>query len=149
MIRTIALLALGGMLLLMALRSLRAMRLKERYALILFFTGLPFVVLAYWPDGIVFLEKHLEIEKPTLMVLVLATFVILMLFKLLAVVSVQERKITALTQMVAILSEKQGLSRPRKFPPDPGSSPGSSLGNSPGNPPSSPSNVSASEAPDR
>lgn len=111
MIRTLVLLFLGGALLLMAIRSLRAMRLKERYALIFFFTGLPFVVLAYWPDGIVFLVDLLEIEKATLMVLTLAVFLILMLFKLLAVVSVQERKITALTQTVAILMEKQGLNR--------------------------------------
>ena len=111
MIRTIVLLTLGCMLLLMAVRSLRAMRLKERYALIFFFTGLPFVILAYWPDGIVFLVETLEIEKPTLMVLALATFLILMLFKLLAVVSVQDRKITALTQTVAILMEKEGLNR--------------------------------------
>lgn len=111
MIRTIFLLTLGCMLLLMAVRSLRAMRLKERYALIFFFTGLPFVILAYWPDGIVFLVETLEIEKPTLMVLALAVFLILMLFKLLAVVSVQDRKITALTQTVAILMEKQGLNR--------------------------------------
>jgi hypothetical protein len=111
MIRTIVLLFLGGWLLLMAIRSLRAMRLKERYALIFFFTGLPFVVLAYWPDGIVFLVEKLEIEKPTLLVLGLASFLILMLSKLLAVISVQERKITALTQMVAILMEKQGINR--------------------------------------
>lgn len=111
MIRTIVLLALGSMLLLGAIRSLRAMRLKERYALILFFTGLPFVVLAYWPDGIVFLVETLEIEKPTLMVLALAVFLLMMLFKLLAVVSVQERRITALTQTVAILMEKQGMNR--------------------------------------
>ena len=111
MIRTMVLLFLGGMLFLMAIRSLRAMRLKERYALIFFFTGLPFVVLAYWPDGIVFLVDTLEIEKPTLMVLALATFVILLFFKMLAVISVQERRITALTQMVAILMEKQGINR--------------------------------------
>lgn len=111
MIRTIVLLMLGGMLLLGAIRSLRGMRLKERYALILFFTGLPFVVLAYWPDGIVFLVRTLEIEKPTLMVLALTVFLLVMLFKLLAVVSVQERRITALAQTVAILMEKQGMNR--------------------------------------
>ncbi len=111
MIRTIVLLFMGGMLLLMTIRSLRAMRLKERYALIFFFTGLPFIILACWPDGIVFLVEKLEIEKPTLMILGVTAFLILMLFKMLAVISVQERKITALTQMVAILMEKQGINR--------------------------------------
>lgn len=111
MIRTMVLLVLGIMLFLTALRSLKAMRLKERYALIFFFLGMPFVVLAYWPDGIVFLVKMLDIEKPTLMVLALTGFVVLMFFKLLSVVSVQERQITTLTQTVAILMEQQNMSR--------------------------------------
>ncbi len=115
MIRSLFLLIVGGSLLLMALRSLRAMRLKERYALLFFLTGLPFLVLAVWPDGIVFLERTLGIEKPTIMVLCLAAFVLMVLFQLLSIVSVQDRQIATLTQIVAILEQD----RPVPTPTDP------------------------------
>ena len=101
--RTIILFVFGTALLFFAVRSLRAQRLKERYALLMCVTGLPFLVLAVWPDGIVWLSETLDIEKPATMVLGLGVFVLLMVFKLLSIVSVQERQIQRLTQALGIL----------------------------------------------
>lgn len=105
--RTLILLVIGATILWLVLRSLRAMRLKERYALLMLGVGLPFVLLALWPDAVVYLSGVLGIEKPTLLVLGLTVFVVLIIFELLSIVSVQERKITALAQIVGILSQKQ------------------------------------------
>jgi hypothetical protein len=105
--RTLILLVIGATILWLVLRSLRAMRLKERYALLMLGVGLPFVLLALWPDAVVFLSGALSIEKPTFLVLGLTVFVVLIIFELLSIVSVQERKITALAQIVGILSQKQ------------------------------------------
>jgi hypothetical protein len=109
MIRTIILVGYGLLLLTLSLRSLRAQRLKERYVLLFTLTGLPFLVLAMWPDGIVFLSDVLEIEKPTLLVLALAAFLILIIFELFSIVSVQERRITSLAQHVGILLQERRL----------------------------------------
>lgn len=111
LIRPIILLAFGGLLLFLAVRSLRAQRLKERYVLLFLAVGAPFLLLALWPDGIVWLSRTLSIEKPTVMVLALAMFLILMIFELLSIVSVQERKISTLSQMVGLLMEKQGMTQ--------------------------------------
>ena len=105
--RTAILLLFGTALLFFAVRSLRNQRLKERYAILMFFTGLPFLVLGVWPDGIVFLSETLDIEKPATMVLGLGVFVLLIVFKLLSIVSVQERKIQDLSQLIAILMAEQ------------------------------------------
>lgn len=106
--RTIILLVVGLSLVLLTLRSLRAQRLKERYVLLFLLTGLPFLVLAFWPDGIVYLSTTLEIEKPTLLILCVSVYFILTTFALLSIVSVQERRIATLGQMVAMLMEKHG-----------------------------------------
>lgn len=108
-IRTLILIAFGLTILWKTYRSLRAHRLKERYVLLFFFTGLPFLVLALWPDGIVFLSEKMAIEKPTLMVLGLAGFLILLIFELLSIVSQQDRRIATLAQTVGILMEQQRL----------------------------------------
>lgn len=107
MIRTIILAVFGVTLFILAVRSLRAQRLKERYVLLFLAVSAPFLVLAAWPDGVVWLTQRLEIEKPTVLVLGLSAFVILMLFELLSIISVQERKIAALAQVVGLLSEQQ------------------------------------------
>ena len=111
-IRTLILLAFGICLLFFALRSLRQQRLKERYALVMFFSGLPFLVLAFWPRGLLALANFMDIGVSALMVMLLTLFVVLMIFKLLSVVSVQDRRIAALTQMVGILMEHQHLTDP-------------------------------------
>ncbi len=105
--RNAILLLYGGMLLLLAVRSLRAQRLKERYVLLLVFTGLPFLALAVWPDALGWAAQMLDMTYHTLMVLCLAGFLILIIFELLSIVSVQERRIAQLAQMMAILMEKQ------------------------------------------
>ena len=106
--RTGILLLVAAVLLLLTLHSLRAQRLKERYVLLFLLTGLPFLILAFWPDGVVFLERALEIEKATLLVLCVAVYFLLTTFSLLSIVSVQERRIATLGQLVGILMERQG-----------------------------------------
>lgn len=105
--RTLILLVIAVVLSLLTLRSLRAHRLKERYVILFLLTGLPFVVLALWPDGIVFFERRLAIEKPTLLVLGVSTYFLLTTFELLSIVSVQERRIATLSQHLAILMRQQ------------------------------------------
>jgi hypothetical protein len=106
--RTFILLVFALILLLLALRSLRAQRLKERYVILFMLTGLPLVVLAFWPDGVVFCEKLLDIEKPTLLVLGVTIYFLLAIFELLSIVSVQERRIATLGQLVGILMQERG-----------------------------------------
>ena len=111
-LRNLIVLVLGATILLMAIRSLRAGRLKERYALIFVLTGLPFLVLALWRDGVGYIAQWLDIDYRTLALLGVTTFFMLMIFKLLSIVSVQERRITTLAQNMSILMQKQGLTDP-------------------------------------
>ncbi len=108
-LRNLIVLTIGAVILFMALRSLRAGRLKERYAIIFVLTGLPFLVLALWRDGVGYVAELLDIDYRTLALLGVTTFFMLMIFKLLSIVSVQERRITSLAQHVGILMQKQGL----------------------------------------
>jgi len=105
-IRGIILFAFGAFVVLMALRSLRAQRLKEEYALLYLFVGLPFLVLAFWPDAVLVISDLLDIEKPTLLILAMGMFLLLLLFKLTSIISVQDRRINSLTQLLAILTEE-------------------------------------------
>ena len=114
MIRTIILLTYGLGLIILALRSLRAQRLRERYVLLFVAIGLPFLILSLWPDGIVWLSNVLRIEKATLLVLLVTGFLLLVIFELLSIVSVHERKIATLTQLTAILVEQSGPVRSMK-----------------------------------
>lgn len=107
MIRTVILALFGGMLLLMSLRSLRAHRLQERYVLLFIATGLPFIILAAWPDGIVLVSTTLGIERHTIQDFTLGAFSILLFLKLFSIISVQQRRIAELAQHVAILREEQ------------------------------------------
>lgn len=111
MIRTAILLTFGFFVFILTIRSLRAQRLKESYVLLFFFTGLPFFILALWPDGILFLSHLLSIEKATLLVLMAAIYFLLTTFSLLSIVSVQERQITAITQLLAIQSHTQDAAK--------------------------------------
>lgn len=111
-LRNLIVLTLGATILLMAIRSLRAGRLKERYALIFVLTGLPFLVLALWRDGVGYIAQWLDIDYRTLALIGVTTFFMLMIFKLLSIVSVQERRITTLAQNMSILMQKQGLTDP-------------------------------------
>jgi hypothetical protein len=108
-IRSLILVAFGGSLLLLAVRRLRQFRLKERFVLLFLFLGLPFLVLAVWPRSVEILSGITRIEQPTVMLLGVSVFLILTVFELLTIVSVQDRKITTLAQMVGILMEQQKL----------------------------------------
>lgn len=101
------LLAVGNLMLLLSIRSLRTRRLKERYALLFAAAGVPFLALALWPDAVGFVARRLEIEYPTVLLLAVTTFFLLMNFSLLSIVSVLERRIVTLAQAVAILEERR------------------------------------------
>jgi hypothetical protein len=91
------------------LRRLRQFKLKERYTLLFLLLGLPFLFLAVWPRAVEYLTHATHIEQSTVMLLCVSVFLILTVFELLTIVSVQDRKITTLAQMVGILMEHQKL----------------------------------------
>ena len=103
------LLIFGVSLLLLAVRRLRQYRLKERYALLFCFIGLPFLFLALRPRTIQWFSEQLNINYHTITLLCVTMFLILLIFELLTIISQQDRKITTLAQMVGILMEKQNL----------------------------------------
>ena len=105
--RTVILLGIAAFMIVLTLRSLRAQRLKERYVILFLATGLPFGVLGFWPDGVLFLQNLLRIEKPTLLALCIAVYFLLTTFELLSIVSVQERKIDTLAQMMGIMQHQR------------------------------------------
>ena len=107
MLRSLILILFGGSILLLTIRRLSQYKLKERYALIFLFTGLPFLALAMWPDAMGMLAEWIHIEYRTLTLLFVSAFLFLMVLELLSIVSQQDRKITTLAQMVGILMEKQ------------------------------------------
>jgi len=67
------------------------------------------LVLAFWPRIIDKLADVTHIEQPTVMLLCISIFLILIIFELLSIVSVQDRKITTLAQLVGILMEHSKL----------------------------------------
>lgn len=107
--RSAFLIGFGGLLLFLAVRRMRAYKLRERYALVFGLLALPFLALAVWPDAIGWLATTLAIQYNTLALLGVTSFLVLAVFELLSIVSVQERKITALAQLVGILMEKEKL----------------------------------------
>jgi hypothetical protein len=109
MIRSLILVVFGLSLLLLAVRRLRQFKLKERFSLLFVLLGLPFLVLAVWPNGVEYLARITHIEQPTAMLLCVTVFLILIVFELLTIVSVQDRKITTLAQLVGILMENDKL----------------------------------------
>ncbi len=107
MTHTLILLAIGNLMLLLAIRSLRAQRLKVRHALLFLFVGLPFFGLAAWPDAVGYVGALLGIEYQTVMLLIVTTLFLVMNFKLLSIVSNQERRIICLAQMIAMLRQRE------------------------------------------
>jgi hypothetical protein len=110
MIARIILVCFGMTILILAVRRMRSYRLKERHMLLFTLTGLPFLVLAIWPFGVDWVGRRLGIDYHTVSVLCIAAFLILMVFELLTIVSLQDRKIATLAQIVGILMEKHGIS---------------------------------------
>src|ERR1700760_4855616 len=109
MIRSLILILFGGTLLLLAVRRLKQFKLKERYTLLFLMLGLPFLLLAVWPRGVELLAHATHIAEATVMLFGVSVFLIMIVFELLTIVSVQDRKITTLAQMVGILMEHQKL----------------------------------------
>jgi hypothetical protein len=103
-------------LLFLAVLRLRRYRLKERYALVFLLLGLPFFVLAAWPNAVGRIADVLDMDYRTITTLGVAGVLGLMVFELLTIVSVQDQKITALAQLVGILMEKQKLAEPEHTP---------------------------------
>jgi len=108
--KTCILLLFGLGILLIAIRRLRVYRLKERHALIFLFIGLPFLILAVWQDAVGWLAQRMHIAYQTLSLLCVSAFLLLMVFELLTIVSLQDRKISTLAQIVGIIMEKHGMS---------------------------------------
>ena len=77
-IRNLILFVLGGGLLLLTLRSLRAHRLKERYVIIFILLGLPFIFLGFWTEGVGYIGKILGIDYRTISLLGVTFFFILL-----------------------------------------------------------------------
>ena len=108
-IRPAILLAVSATLLLLVVRRMRQQKLKERHALVFIFISIPFFILAIWPDAIARLSEALGISTYTVMLLGVSVFLILLIFELLTIVSVLDRRISTLAQMVGILNEKLRL----------------------------------------
>lgn len=105
--RNLIVLLIAMVIFLLTVRSLRAGRLKERYALLFVFLGLPFVVLAVWRDAMGQLALWLNVDYRTLAILMVTTFVVIMNLKMLSLLSVQERKINELAQRLGVMTERK------------------------------------------
>ena len=107
MFKTLIPLVFGLSLLLLAVRRLRQYRLKERYTLLFFFIAAPIMGLALWPDGVDYVARHwLHIEYGTVALLAVTALFSILIMELLSIVSVQDRKINTLAQLVGILMER-------------------------------------------
>ncbi len=91
----------------LAIRRLGKYRLKERYTLVFLFIALPFVALAFWPDAMTYIAQQLDIQNHTLIILCVCAFFLIIVLELLTIVSIQDRKIANLAQMVGILMSDQ------------------------------------------
>jgi len=107
------LLTIGASLLLLAVRRLSRYRLKERYTLVFVFIGTPFLALALWPDAIGRLADMLDIQYHTFIILCVVAFFLLAILELLTIVSIQDRKIANLAQIVGILMSHQNNGGPQ------------------------------------
>ena len=110
LIQRLILLAFAGCVAWLAVRRLRSYRLKERYTLLFLLMGLPILLLAAWPRGIGILGEILHIQYTTVAMLIAAALGVLMVLEFLTIVSLQDRKIAALAQIVGILMERHGMS---------------------------------------
>lgn len=107
--RTAILLAIGAFLIFTVVRRMRHMQLKERHAIVLILTAVPFGVLAVWPDLIRRCCEMMDIHYSTVLLAGVSLFFLLIILELLSLVSTMERRISTLAQMVSILNERQGL----------------------------------------
>lgn len=106
MFKTLIPLVFGVSLLLLAVRRLRQYRLKERYTLLFFCISAPMLGLSLWPDAVAYLAHRLHIEYGTVALLGVTALFSILILELLSIVSVQDRKINTLAQLVGILMER-------------------------------------------
>jgi hypothetical protein len=106
MFKTLIPLVFGVSLLLLAVRRLRQYRLKERYTLLFFCISAPLLGLSLWPDAVAYLAHKLHIEYGTVALLGVTALFSILILELLSIVSVQDRKINTLAQLVGILMER-------------------------------------------
>ena len=83
---TLILLAIGNTLLLMAIRSLRVQRLKERHALLFVAVSVAFLAPAVCPDAIGSLSGRLDRQSQTLLLPPVTTFLLVLTFTLTSIV---------------------------------------------------------------
>jgi Uncharacterized conserved protein (DUF2304) len=107
MFKTLIPLVFGVSLLLLAVRRLSQYRLKERYTLLFFFIAAPLLGLAFWPDAVAYIAHRMHIEYGTVALLGVTALFSILILELLSIVSVQDRKINTLAQLVGILMERQ------------------------------------------
>jgi hypothetical protein len=107
MFKTLIPLVFGVSLLLLAVRRLRQYRLKERYTLLFFFIAAPMLGLALWPEAVAYIAHKMHIEYGTVALLGVTALFSILILELLSIVSVQDRKINTLAQLVGILMERQ------------------------------------------
>lgn len=88
------------------MRRLRQYRLKERYTLLFFLIAAPLMGLALWPDGVDYIARRVGIEYYTVALLGVTALFSILILELLSIVSVQDRKITTLAQLVGILMQR-------------------------------------------
>ena len=81
MVRSLFLVAFGGILLLLAIRRLRTYRLKERYALLFVLIGLPFVALAFCPQAVGWMADRLGLQYHVLALICVSVFLFLIVFE--------------------------------------------------------------------
>lgn len=106
LVRSLILLGFGLTLLLLAIYRLKKYRLKERYALLFAFIGLPFVVLAVYPGAVGWASVTLKIDHGSILLMCVSSFLFLIVFELSCIVSRQDDRINTLAQMVGILQQE-------------------------------------------
>ncbi len=80
-------------------------------------------MLAVWPRLLEKVSLWLEIDYRTIMLFCVSTFLFIIVFELLSIVSVQDNRIATLAQMVGILTEKQRQAEEKLRKLDPASAP--------------------------
>lgn len=105
-IKEVILLGFGLTLLLVTIRRLRYYRLKERYTILFLLLATPFILLALYPRAVGVIARWLNIEYSTVALLAVTALFLILILELLTIVSVQDRKIQTLAQMVALLQNQ-------------------------------------------
>jgi hypothetical protein len=65
------------------------------------------MALTLWPDAVDYIARRLDIQYGTVALLGVTALFSILILELLSIVSVQDRKITTLAQLVGILMQKQ------------------------------------------